>query len=70
MGRKKIKNTMCKNPIIEISVKWFDSEGTENEMNAECLTWESAVEELGKLEIAYERGVVEAERKAKDALED
>jgi len=57
---------MSKKPIIQISVKWFDEGGTEQEVSGEYLTWESAEEGLGKLERAYEKGVVEAEQRVEE----
>ena len=49
--------------IIKINVAYEDGKGEEQELNAECLSFESAAQELSKLENYVEGKVAEAESK-------
>ena len=55
---------------INISFTWVDATGEPQETNAECLSFESAEEELGSIERNYERAKVKAEQRAEQQLEE
>ena len=55
---------------IEIKFTWVDATGEPQERNAECLSFESAEEELGSIERNYERAKVKAQQRAEDEAEE
>ena len=55
---------------INISFTWVDATGEPQERNAECLSFESAEEELGSIERDYEKKKILAEQRAEQQLEE